>query len=428
MRVSLLRLLVLLSLVGPGAARADVIHLRSGRLEGKVVERKDGHVRIRTDAGIVATVREEEVVRIDRRETAADAYEAMASRVSSADADGHYALALWCRDHGLNDAMQEELAATVAADADHGGARAALGQVKVAGGWKPRDEAMRERGLVLADGEWVSKEEAAERARTAEFKRLVRYVDAVVYKIHVGPKEQRDAWEEKLAAVDRPIIAAKMAALLSDRHPAVRRAACRSLAAMKRRDAVPKLVRSFLFDSEEPVRAAALDAALGLDRDETAENLHRTVAGLKVQPIRDRRTQRAAKRLYRRLALGLDAVGELRSVPFLIEILYPNIELEALDAGGLGIIVSRGESRAEDPVVVGTGLAEGVPREPERYYFNQAAEDALKRLTGRDLGVLPKVWAQWWKEHGAERLRQAEARRRPGAKDAERLLDEAIHE
>ena len=80
----------------------------------------------------------------------------------------------------------------------------------------------------------------------------------------------------------------------------------------------------------------------------------------------------------------------------------------------------------------GTGIdittGEPVPPEGDRYFFNRAAEEALKALTGQDLGVLPKDWKDWWDKHGAELLREAEAKERPGQDKAKDLLHEATDE
>ena len=100
--------------------------------------------------------------------------------------------------------------------------------------------------------------------------------------------------------------------------------------------------------------------------------------------------------------------------------------------GTFGIMCSSGGPLAVDITQSGTTLgigdAESVPPEPERYYHNQAAEDALKRLTGHDLGVLRRDWMRWWRKHGIEFLRKREAEKRGGKDKADKLLREAADE
>ena len=75
--VRLILACVCLFLAAP--ACADIVHLKTGsKLEGEIIERADGIVRIRMSSGIIATVKEEDVVAIEQRQTPRDVYEAMA--------------------------------------------------------------------------------------------------------------------------------------------------------------------------------------------------------------------------------------------------------------------------------------------------------------------------------------------------------------
>ena len=64
-------------------------------------------------------------------------------------------------------------------------------------------------------------------------------------------------------------------------------------------------------------------------------------------------------------------------------------------------------------------------RGPQLYYYNRAAEAALKSLTGQNLGVVPEGWRDWWQEHGVELVRREQARERGNQKEAEDLIDQA---
>ena len=134
------------------AARADIIHLKTGRIEGKIVKRAEGRVTIRTPAGIETTVNEKDILGVEERKTPRDIYKAMADKIGKADAEGHYALAVWCRDHDLKNEMNAELTAVLKIDPDHEQARLALGHVRTDGGWLTREAAMREKGMVFVGG------------------------------------------------------------------------------------------------------------------------------------------------------------------------------------------------------------------------------------------------------------------------------------
>lgn len=417
------------------AARADIIHLKTGRIEGKIIKRADGRVTIRTPAGIETTVDEKDILGVEKRKTPRDIYKAMADEIGKADAEGHYALAMWCRDHDLKNEMNAELTAVLKIDEDHEQARAALGHVKTDAGWLTREAAMRKKGMVLVGHKWMTKAAAAALAKKGENRRLVLAINAVVYKIHSGPKSDRKKWEEKLASFNKPALARKIMSLLSDRSVTVRRAACSSLAAMKHHDAIPRLVRRALWDSSESVRVAALDALLKLDGGRANEQFYGMIRGLKLQPITSVGEQRHVKRLYRRIAHALGELGDIHSVRWLILILYPKVAIVPREGGGgtrLGISHGGGGpgplDATEGHVTVGAGVVQPVPRRADKYYFNEAAELALKKLTGQDLGVSPKAWQKWWNKHGIELIRKAEARRRAGKGAADELLDKAIRE
>lgn len=414
-------------------ARGDIIHLKTGRIEGTVIKRAGGEVKIRLTRGGVATVKEEDILGIEERKTARDIYNEMAAALKANDAEGHYALAAWCSDHGLKNEATAELAAVLKTNPDHAGARDDLGHVKTANGWLTREAAMREKGMVLFGGKWIAKEEAARLEKRARLKRLVLAINAVVYKIHAGPEADRDKWEDKLAGVGEPLVAAKMMSLFADRSAIVRRAACASLAKMKHRDAVPVIVRRTLFDPDESVRLAAMQSVRTLDRAYALDEYDQTINGLMIQEITDIAGQRATKRLFRRIGEALQVVGTIRSVPGLIKILYTKVEITPKrdeGAGGPPVGMTRGGTGGVDVndgrVVVGTGGIVRRPRITSKFYFNRAAEVALKKITGQNFGVSPRAWRRWWKGHGIELLRKAEARERGGKTKADELLKKAI--
>ena len=432
--VRLILACVCLFLAAP--ACADIVHLKTGsKLEGEIIERADGIVRIRMSSGIIATVKEEDVVAIEQRQTPRDVYEAMARKVQPNDSDAHFALAMWCRDHGLQDETTAEIVATLKTNPDHEGARRELGHVRTEQGWMSREDAMRAEGKILVKGRWVTKEEADRIEKKEREKRLILAINAAVYKIHSSSKAARAEQEAKLATFDDPSMAWKIVGLLDDRDVAVRRAACRSLAAMKHREGINRLVRVTLSDTDETVREAALGALLAMDRGRACDAFCEIVAALKIQNIANASEQRGIERLYYRIASALDKLDDVRAVPFLIEILYPNVDITGRPGGeqeaGVGLGISSGslsEDFTDRHTVIGLGEAQPLPPERDAYYFNEAAETALKRFTGQDLGVLPEDWRKWWKEHGEELLRKAEAERRGGQEKADQLLQEKAGE
>lgn len=103
------RALLLLCLLAP-AARADVVHLKNGRvLEGKVVGRTEREVRLRTASGLVV-VPTAVVERVEAQDTPEAELGERAARVDMDDPGEIEALALWASSRGLGEQAQDLLA------------------------------------------------------------------------------------------------------------------------------------------------------------------------------------------------------------------------------------------------------------------------------------------------------------------------------
>lgn len=168
-----------------GPASADELVLKNGRtLEGEVVEA--GDVVTFKRPGISMEIRRDEVKEIRKSPTAMEQYAKRAEELAKADrdldlsvskvphprtiaaAEAHHRLGLWCTAKGLKAEAKAEQEAAVSLHADHEGARRALGFVKTDAGWRLEDEVMKEKGLVRADGRWVTQEEAEALAKGGE--------------------------------------------------------------------------------------------------------------------------------------------------------------------------------------------------------------------------------------------------------------------
>ncbi|MBI4575284.1 MAG: CAP domain-containing protein [Planctomycetes bacterium] len=117
-------------------ARADVIYLNAGGvIKGTILEDTDRGLVIRTEDGVVTEVAHEEVSRVERGESAEAIYRERLGALATGDAEGHYRLALWCREVHLEDEAREEMAKVLVLDPEHVDARAALGYVRRGGEW-----------------------------------------------------------------------------------------------------------------------------------------------------------------------------------------------------------------------------------------------------------------------------------------------------
>lgn len=135
----LLPLAALFFFLAVASLEADIVHLTNGRtLEGEVTYQGD-RVVVKTDFGSV-TLRREEVLRVEHVATPEEEYEQRASALAPEDTEGHYQLALWCRDQGLKGQAAAEARAVLAAVPDHEGAHRLLGHVLFDGRWMTEAE------------------------------------------------------------------------------------------------------------------------------------------------------------------------------------------------------------------------------------------------------------------------------------------------
>ncbi len=164
--------LLLALLVPAGTAVADVIHLKNGgKVEGVILSDNGAVLKVRTAFGEV-TVDKSTVARIEKKATPLEEYEARLKALKADDAEGHYLLALFCRENGFRKQEQDLYRRTLAIDDQHPGANEAVGNVEHEGVWMTPAErdrrvkeaeagAMRAKGLVEHEGRWVTPEEKA---------------------------------------------------------------------------------------------------------------------------------------------------------------------------------------------------------------------------------------------------------------------------
>jgi hypothetical protein len=174
MRIRLALIPGLISLIFaavPVPALADVVYLVNGRsFEGVLAEEVDSQVYIRMPGGELRLPKSQ-VERVEKGESSfAEYLRRKGSLRRGADARGWLALAEWARARGLQHGTRE--AALRAAEVDPelaglGPILRGLGYVhdQELGRWIPYSDSMRRRGFVQVGGQWLSREEMAERQR-----------------------------------------------------------------------------------------------------------------------------------------------------------------------------------------------------------------------------------------------------------------------
>lgn len=157
---------LLVLLLGPGIASADVVYLKdAGTITGRVVEQTDEFVKVDIGDGVLG-VPASRVERIEKGKTPLDEYDARASRLDADDVKGWRSLGRWARQQGLYSQTKEAFENVLANAPDDPEARDALGYVQIDGKWMTEEESYRARGFVRYEGEWMTSAEA-QAAQTA---------------------------------------------------------------------------------------------------------------------------------------------------------------------------------------------------------------------------------------------------------------------
>jgi hypothetical protein len=140
---------------------ADEVHLVGGTtLDGKATRHGDKVV-VEMESGEI-TLSADSVERIDRKQSAVQRYDTLASKLEPGDIKGRLSLAEFCREHAMTSREKELLQQVLEIDSNQAEARARLGYVKTPSGWISHDENMRSQGFVQRDGQWVTRERALE--------------------------------------------------------------------------------------------------------------------------------------------------------------------------------------------------------------------------------------------------------------------------
>jgi len=321
----------------------------------------------------------------------------------------HYLLGVFARDNGLLDESRAEFRAALAADGSHEASHEALGDVRCGDKWLSHDEAMKEKGLVLRDGKWILKEEAAildlpaaQKAKRVEEQAKVTKL-LKTYGASAGTARKYAA--EALAGVDDQYKLDPLAWGLRSKNTDLRLYAANELGRLKDRRGLRPLIWRTLHDPDAAVRSASLAAAKSIGDPNLLAPL---VAAMWAANDQVRMNAEAA-------------VGEA-AVP--IGVKYLVYRYEAHGGGAPRAYFSNIDQISfiqdfdvevaqtafiADPIV-GT-IQEGVVLDAQvvatsavgEFTEREVVYSALTKLTGvTDVKHEPGAWAAWWKVHHAE--------------------------
>jgi hypothetical protein len=200
MRIRPLPLILLLSLIAVPALADDVYLVNGRKFEGVIAETVGSQVRIQMQGGVLS-LPSSQVLRVETGESSLAEYlrrkESLKKNPSARAADW-LALAQWTQAKQLEQATRESAVVAATMDPKLPGLKPILGGFgyvldEELGRWVLYSDAMRRRGFVLANGEWVTREEYAATVRAYEEESARRRA--------AREQQARDARQERLVAL-----------------------------------------------------------------------------------------------------------------------------------------------------------------------------------------------------------------------------------
>lgn len=264
--------------VTDATVRADVFKLSGGgQVQGVWVNRDQVPVtqyEIRLHGGGRLVLDAPAVKAVVHESQKEQAYQDVLAK-SAKDASGHWAVAQWCGEHGLNEKRRYHLQRVLRLDPDHVPARRALGYTYVRGQWVTQDEFMSAQGYVRYRGRWELPQRVvlleARRNRQAAARQWYRQLS--LWRRDVGTDAGHGS-VEKIAGVDDPMaVPALVRLLMEEKLRPVRLLYVQTLAKIGTQEAEQCLLSFSLTDYDTEVVHAICDQLQESHRPSVHEEL-----------------------------------------------------------------------------------------------------------------------------------------------------------
>ncbi|TWT45721.1 hypothetical protein RAS1_21500 [Phycisphaerae bacterium RAS1] len=365
------------------------------------MDQSAGKIQIRSLVGPV-TVSAESIVRVEKRESPWAEYETQRAQ-SSDTADGNFDLAAWCDRRGLFAERKRHLQRTVELDADHEGARAALGFEKTDAGWilrKPNGGDGQKSGPRPTAAEGADDDERLAAAARVQWRRQIKGIKSIMLESPIA--ERVDEGQRKILSISDPLAIEPMSEVLVHGDGACRLLLVDALSKFPQDDATANLSLLFLLDREPAVV------------DRCARELARRKDPRVASQFRAALYVNNHDGVVARAARGLAVVEDKAAVGDLIQVLTVQRDkwVETPVVGLVGgmcrtfnrqTVASADGRRVSVPPVIafGRGVLANVANVPQfrnvTVYRTEVLE-ALKALTGQNFGFDVEAWARWYQE------------------------------
>ncbi len=165
--VTLIVLVAVSSVLCRARVRADVVHLKVGRLiEGEVQPAgTDGVVEVRMGGGAVVRLKASDILRIDHKPSPSQVFDARFTNIPDGEIEPLVELLVMAREKLLRKRSRKAAEHILKVDSNHELARWTLGYVVFRNRWVLGAELRKRDDLVRVDGEWMTREDEKRRQR-----------------------------------------------------------------------------------------------------------------------------------------------------------------------------------------------------------------------------------------------------------------------
>jgi len=203
------------------------------------------------------------------------------------DAQAAFKLALELEAAGARDLATKAYEIVVGIDPEHLAARRALGHERIGDRWLAGDDLMRAKGFVRHQGRWLTSEELAALTRPEREKAEQKAGEARVRTLLERLASEDEATvtqaRRRLAMEDDRFKLAPMAMALRVEPPSLRLYVAHELGRLGDTRAIPALLKRAIYDPDEQVREAVVDALKTIDSPDTVHPLGRALGSRTVE-------------------------------------------------------------------------------------------------------------------------------------------------
>ncbi len=377
-------------------ARGDVFRLTSGgQVEGEWINRDQQPATqyvVRTSAGLTVKLQLDQVREHLRPSPAEKEYAHLAPTFPDTVA-GHWKLAQWCRQQGLNDHRRKHLTRILEIEPNHRQARGLLGYAFIGGQWITLSAHKREKGLELYRDQWRTPQEIELLERDSKRELLEKEWLA---KLHRWRKmldtDKAPLARESIRAIQDPVAVKPLADLFKrERARSVKKLYADVLASIHASDAVGFLIHATLNDPDVEVFYYCLDRLVALQVPHLADEY--------VDALRDPNNERV-----NRSAVALARIGDRAAISPLIDALITVHQRTIPGRPGMGPDATAATFTSDGS---GSFVQNEGPKVQIVRVQNQQVLDALGKLSGgAGFGFDQQRWRYWYHQE-----KQAEARR-----------------